>query len=84
MYDRHIGIFDWKGRAMDTAKDMYKVYSKTSTVDLIRNRNKKIRQLQGMSQYNTYWAKKDKKRLQHMIDQIEAVIEMRKLQQPLF
>jgi len=69
---------------MNTAKDMYKVYSKTSTIDLIRNRNKKIRKLQQISQYNTYWAKKDRDRLQHMIDQIEAVIEARKLQIPLF
>jgi len=69
---------------MDTAKDMYKVYSKTSTIDLIKNRNKKIRKLQQIRDYNTYWAKKDKKRLQHMIDQIEAVLEARKLQESLF
>jgi len=69
---------------MDTAKDMYRVYSKTSTVDLIKNRNKKIRELNKIRGLGGYWVKKDVLRLVHMIAQIDAVIESRRLQEPLF
>jgi len=69
---------------MDTAKDMYKVYSKTSTVDLIKNRNKKIRELNKIRDMGGYWVKKDILRLVHYIAQIDAVIEARRLQEPLF
>jgi len=69
---------------VDTAKDMYKVYSKTPTIDLIKNKGRKLRQLQKAEQYNSYFAKKDRARLRHMIDQIDAVLEARKLQLPLF
>jgi len=69
---------------VNTAKDMYKVYSKTSTINLIKNRNKKIRELTGLHHEYGYWAKKDKDRLEHMIKQLDAVIEARKLQEPLF
>ena len=71
-------------RAKPEAKDMAKVYAKTSTIDLIRNRAKKIRQLEKISGYNTYFAKKDRARLVHMIDQIEVELEARALQIPLF
>jgi len=69
---------------MDTFKDMYKVYSKTSTVDLIKNRNRKVAELSKLRDQFGYWAKKDKSRLAHMISQIDAVIEARRLQEPLF
>jgi len=69
---------------MDTAKDMYRVYSKTSTVDLIKNRNKKIRELNKIRGLGGYWVKKDVLRLVHMIAQIDAVIESRRLQERLF
>jgi len=69
---------------MDTAKDMYKVYSKTSTADLIKNRNRKTVQLFRLGKLDGYWVRKEKERLAHMISQIDAVIESRKLQEPLF
>lgn len=69
---------------MDTAKDMFRVYSKTSTADLIKNRNKKTVQLFRASSISGYWAKKECARLAHMISQIDAVIESRRLQEPLF
>jgi len=69
---------------MDTAKDMYKVYSKTSTIDLIKNRNKKIREVSRIRDMGGYWVKKDILRLVHYIAQIDAVIEARRLQEPLF
>jgi len=69
---------------MDTAKDMYKVYSRTSTLDLIKNRNRKYVAWRNLTHEKGYWAKKEQARLQHMINQIDAVIEARKLQEPLF
>jgi len=78
-----IGIFDWKGRAMDTAKDMYKVYSRTSTIDLIKNRNRKLAQLHRLDGIRGYFTDKERNRLVHMIKQIDAVIEARALQIPL-
>jgi len=67
-----------------SAKDMSKVYRNTSTIDLIKNKGRKLRKLQNISGYNTYFAKKDRARLQHMIDQIDAELEARALLQPLF
>jgi len=69
---------------MEAAKDMYKVYSKTSTIDLIKNCSRKKAQLWRLGDLNGYWVKKERARLQAMITQIEAVIESRKLQEPLF
>jgi len=69
---------------MDTAKDMYKVYSKTSTIDLIKNRNRKTVELFRASTSSGYWAKKECARLEHMIRQIDAVIQSRVDQEPLF
>jgi len=66
------------------AKDMSKVYRSTSTADLIKNRNRKTVQLFRVSQLTGYWAKKDCARLAHMISQIDAELEARALQQPLF
>lgn len=69
---------------MDTAKDMYKVYSKTATIDLIKNKGRKQLELMRLKNQHGYWVKKEVARLEHMIRQIDAVIEARKLQQPLF
>jgi len=69
---------------MGISKDMRKVYQGTSTIDLIKNKGKKVRQLQKISGYNTYFAKKDRARLIDMIDQIDAELEARAAQQPLF
>jgi len=69
---------------MNAAKDMYKVYAKTSTIDLMKNRSRKIAQLEKLKAIDGYWARKDIDRLAHMIHQIDAVIEARALQEPLF
>jgi len=69
---------------MDHFRDMQKVYEKTSTIDLIKNRNNKIRKLQNIQYLGGYWAKKDRARLAHMIDQLDAVIAARAAQTPLF
>jgi len=69
---------------MDTSKDMYLVYSKTSTVDLLKNKFKKQRELAKLSGFQSYWAKKERARLMSMIDQITAVIQSRADQNPLF
>jgi len=66
------------------AKDMSKVYRNTSTIDLIKLKGRKLRQLQKIGGYNTYFAKKDRLRLAHMIDQIDAELECRALQKHLF
>jgi len=69
---------------MDTAKDMYKVYSRTSTMDLIANKHRKINELTKVAGIPSYWARKDAARLVHMIRQIDAILEARRLQDPLF
>jgi len=69
---------------VDTAKDMYKVYSRTPTIDLIKNRNRKSLELYRLKGQTGYWAKKDRARLEHMIRQIDAVIAARQAQVPLF
>jgi len=68
---------------MDTAKDMYKVYAKTSTIELVRNRNRKFRQLLRLDGIDGYFVNKERDRLMHMIKQIDAVIAQRALQMPL-
>jgi len=85
VYSIHRHFFIRKGRAMNkTAKDMSKVYRNTSTIDLIKNKGKKLRQLHKAQEYNTYFAKKDRARLQHMIDQIDVELAARAAQEPLF
>jgi len=69
---------------MKHTKDMMRVYEKTSTIDLIKNRNRKVAQLNRLSGVGGYFVKKERSRLAHMIDQIDAVIEARRLQNPLF
>jgi hypothetical protein len=68
---------------METAKDMYKVYSKTPTAQLITNKHRKMVELYRLRDESGYWAVKDRARLRHLIMQIDAVIEARKLQTPL-
>jgi len=69
---------------MDAAKDMYKVYSRTSTEDLIKNRHKKLIAQYRLHDQHGYWAKKERARLQYLISQIDAVIQSRVDQSPLF
>jgi len=67
-----------------TAKDMSKVYEKTPTIELIRNKGRKQLQLQKALMMGGYWAKKECARLEHMIDQIDAELACRAAQKPLF
>jgi len=67
-----------------TAKDMSKVYRYTSTFDLIRNRSRKIVELQRWHKKGGYWSKKAIARLEYHIRQIDAEIACRADQQPLF
>jgi len=67
-----------------TAKDMSKVYAKTPTMDLVRNRMRKQHEMNKMLPYGGFWMKKERSRLEHMIKQIDAELEARRLQQPLF
>jgi len=69
---------------MDTAKDMYLVYSKTATVDLIKNKFRKQYELAKLAGLNSYWARKEKARLEYLIKQIDAVIQSRVDQVKLF
>lgn len=66
------------------AKDMSKVYRNTPTIDLIKNRGRKMCKLMIARQYNTYFAKKDRARLEYQIHQIDVELEARALQKPLF
>jgi len=68
---------------MDTAKDMYKVYSRTPTIDLIKNRNRKVAQLHRLDGIRGYFTDKERNRLVHMIKQLDAVIFSRAQQEPL-
>jgi len=69
---------------MKVAKDMRKVYRNTPTMDLIRNCMLKQHQLSKVIGVPSYWAKKERARLEHMIAQINAELEARRLQEPLF
>jgi len=66
------------------AKDMRKVYFDTPTVDLLKNLGRKKLQLMRLEGSYAYWAKKERSRLQYLIDQIEAVLASRAAQEPLF
>jgi len=66
------------------AKDMAKVYFNTPTIDLLKNRSRKVVQLENLRKVDGYWSKKDIARLAHMIDQIDAVLAARAAQEPLF
>jgi len=66
------------------AKDMSKVYRNTPTIELIRNRTRKSYELLKLKNVTGYWAQKDRARLAHMIDQIDAELASRAARQPLF
>jgi len=66
------------------AKDMAKVYFNTPTIDLLKNRSRKVVQLENLRKIDGYWCRKDILRLSHMIAQIDAVLAARAAQEPLF
>jgi len=66
------------------AKDMSKVYRNTPTIDLIKNRGRKMLALMRAQQEWGYFAKKEVARLQYQIAQIDAEIAARDAQMPLF
>jgi len=61
----------------NAAKDMQKIYAQTATVDLIKNRNKKTRELQRVRYERGYWARKECARLEYLRDQIDDEIRRR-------
>jgi len=67
---------------VNTAKDMKKIYAKTATVDLIKNRNRKQWQIWQLYGLTGYWVDKERARLTHMIAQIDQEIERRA--EPIF
>jgi hypothetical protein len=69
-----------KGRVMAYGKDMSKVYIKKTDMELRKLRARKLRMLQKVSQFNSYFARRDRDLLAHQIMQIDAVLESRKLQ----
>jgi len=74
-----------EGRAMNKiAKDMSKVYRNTPTINLIRNKGKKQLALMYARQQWGYFAKKETKRLEYQIAQIDAELACRAAQEPLF
>jgi len=66
------------------AKDMSKVYFKTATIDLIRNRGRKQLALMRAERQGGYLGRKEAERLKYQIAQIDAVLASRAAQQPLF
>jgi len=66
------------------AKDMSKVYFKTATIDLIKNKGRKTLALMRARREGGYFAKKEIARLEYQIAQIDAVLASRSAQFPLF
>jgi len=66
------------------AKDMSKVYFKTPTIDLIRNKGRKQLALMRAERQGGYFGRKEAKRLRYQIGQIDAVLAARAAQKPLF
>jgi len=66
------------------AKDMSKVYRNASTADLIKNKHRKQAELYRLKNNYGYWVDKERKRLLHMIGQIDAELACRAAQKPLF
>lgn len=66
------------------AKDMAKVYFKTPTIDLIKNKGRKQLLLMRTEREGGYFAKKEAERLKYQIAQIDAVLAARSAQKPLF
>jgi len=66
------------------AKDMSKVYRSTPTIDLIKNKGRKLLRVQRLYGVDGYWVKKEIARLKYMIDQIDVELSARAAQLPLF
>jgi len=66
------------------AKDMSKVYFNTPTINLIKNKGRKQLALMHAEQQGGYFGRKEAKRLQYQIAQIDAVLASRAAQKPLF
>jgi len=78
-------FFIREGRGMNKiAKDMSKVYAGTSTAALIKNRHGKAVAFYRLNAEDGYWAKKERARIMYMLKQIDAELEARALQIPLF
>ncbi len=69
---------------MGYGKDMSLVYSKMGTKELRVLRSKKVLKLDKVGGYNSYFARRDRDALAHQIDQIDAELECRAAQIPLF
>lgn len=70
---------------MKNTRDMMKVYSKKSTLELLTLRSKKSNLLVSLKRWKgSYWAQKEIVRNAHYIDQIDAVLAARAAQEPLF
>jgi len=66
------------------AKDMAKVYRNTSTIELIRNKCRKQLELMKVANVHSYWARKEKARLEYLIKQIDVELAARAAQRSLF
>jgi len=64
-------------------KDMSNVYMAMDSKALRVLRSKKVLKLDKIGGYNSYFAKRDRDALAHQIDQIDAVLESRRLKLPL-
>jgi len=63
---------------------MSKVYRNTPTIELIKNKGRKHMELLRVLYINSYWARKEKLRLEYMIHQIDVELAARAAQEPLF
>lgn len=64
-------------------RDMYNVYVKRDSYELRVLRSKKVVALQKAEAGGNWWAKRDREALQGQIDQIDAILESRKLQKQM-
>ncbi len=65
-------------------KDMSLVYSKMGSKELRALRSKKVLKLDKIGGYNSWFARRDRDLLSHQIAQIDAELECRAAQIPLF
>jgi len=65
-------------------KDMSSVYLAMDSQALRVLRSKKVLKLDKIGGYNSWFARRDRDLLSHQIMQIDAVLESRRLQMPLF
>jgi len=65
---------------MPYSREMYKVYSKMSDLELRMLRARKLRRMESAKSFNTFFARRDREVLDHQIKQIEAILETRKHQ----